>query len=192
MKTLPAVTETQVRTLGREDPLDNRNSNPLQCSRLEFCGLKSLVGYSPRGRKASDRTERLTLEGPRVERFSEPGLAGPGKAQVRGGWRSAGRFVQMPEARAETRFGGKGEPGSAPAAHPSPRQLGGQEGGHREPRVPARGYGVQTPSRPPSAGPRVPPGKRRGRGGGGRALESRGGLREGTCGPQPGWEPASP
>ena len=33
--------------------------NPLQCSSGESHGQKSLVGYSPQGRKESDTTERL-------------------------------------------------------------------------------------------------------------------------------------
>ena len=35
VKTLPAVPETRVRSLGREDPPGEGNGNPLQYSRLE-------------------------------------------------------------------------------------------------------------------------------------------------------------
>ena len=129
------------------------------------------MGYSPWGRRASDRTERLTLEGPRVECFSEPGLARPGRARARGGWRSAGRYARLPEARAETRFWGGGQRGTRllSSCAPQPHTAGRTGGGHPEPRVPARGYRVQTPSRPPSAGPRY--------------LLERGGEREEAGGP---------
>ena len=40
--------ETQVQSLGWEDPLEKVDSNPLQYSCLEkFHGQRSLVGYSP-------------------------------------------------------------------------------------------------------------------------------------------------
>ena len=35
LKHLPGMQETWVRSLGREDPLENENGNPLQYSRLE-------------------------------------------------------------------------------------------------------------------------------------------------------------
>ena len=47
-----------VSSLGREGSPGERNGNPLQHSCLENPhGQRSLVGYSPWGRKESDRTE---------------------------------------------------------------------------------------------------------------------------------------
>ena len=60
LKRLPAMRETWVRSLGREDSPGEGNGNPLQYSCLENPhGQRSLVGYSPRGCKESDRTEQL-------------------------------------------------------------------------------------------------------------------------------------
>ena len=57
MGNLPAMQETQVLSLGQEDPLER--------GRLflpgEFHGQRRLVGYSPWGNKESDMTEQLTL-----------------------------------------------------------------------------------------------------------------------------------
>ena len=47
VKHLPAMQKTWVRSLGQEDPLE------------KFHGWKSLVGYSPWGRKESGTTEQL-------------------------------------------------------------------------------------------------------------------------------------
>ena len=107
-----------------------------------------------------------------MERFSEPGLSRSGRARARGGWRSAGRFARLPEAPAETRFWGRGQRGTSvlSSCAPHPQTAGRTGGGHPKPRVPARGYRVQTPSRPPSAGPRY--------------LLERGGEREEAVGPQ--------
>ena len=56
---LSGAQDTQVRSLGREDIPWRRKwqSTPVFLPG-EFCGLKSLVGYSPRSRKESDMTER--------------------------------------------------------------------------------------------------------------------------------------
>ena len=50
VKNLPAMQETQVRSLGREDPLQEgmETHSPFQ---------KSLAGCSPRGHEESDTTE---------------------------------------------------------------------------------------------------------------------------------------
>ena len=54
IKNLPAMQETQVRSLSWEDPLEKGNGCPLQYSCLLFCPLqKSLMGYSPWGHKES-------------------------------------------------------------------------------------------------------------------------------------------
>ena len=57
VKNLPAMWETQVRSLGREDPLE-KGMLPTPVFLLgEFHGQRSLAGYSPWGRKESDTTE---------------------------------------------------------------------------------------------------------------------------------------
>ena len=58
VKNLPPVQETWVRSLGQEDPLEKEMVVFLPG---EFHGQRSLAGYSPWGRKESDKTERLTL-----------------------------------------------------------------------------------------------------------------------------------
>ena len=58
VKNLPAIWETWVRSLGWDDSPGERNSYPLQYSYLENSMDR---GYSPWGRKESDRTERLIL-----------------------------------------------------------------------------------------------------------------------------------
>ena len=45
VKNLPAIWETQVRSLGWEDPLEKGNGYPLQYSCLENSVDRSLVGY---------------------------------------------------------------------------------------------------------------------------------------------------
>ena len=68
LKRLPPMWETQVRSLGREDPLEKEmvtHSSILawripwkeKPDRLQSTG----IGYSPRGRKESDTTEQLHL-----------------------------------------------------------------------------------------------------------------------------------
>ena len=59
VKLLPTIQETRVQSLGWEDPL-RRKWQPAQVVLLgESHGWRSLVGYSPRGRKKSDTTEQL-------------------------------------------------------------------------------------------------------------------------------------
>ena len=61
IKNLAAVQETWVRSLGWEDPLEEGTVNPLQYSCLENPrGQRSLVGYSPWGRKQLYTTEQLS------------------------------------------------------------------------------------------------------------------------------------
>ena len=63
VKHLPTVQETWVQSLGWEDPLKEGMATPLQDSCLESPqGQRSLVGYSPWGRKESDRTEQLSTQ----------------------------------------------------------------------------------------------------------------------------------
>ena len=56
-KNLPAVQETQVQSLGQEDPLKREQLPTPVFSPGEFHGQRSLAGYSPWGRKESDTTE---------------------------------------------------------------------------------------------------------------------------------------
>ena len=61
VKNLPAMWETQVRSLGREDPLE-KGMLPTPVFLLgEFHGQRSLAGCSPWGRKELAMTEWLTL-----------------------------------------------------------------------------------------------------------------------------------
>ena len=59
LKHLPRIWETQVRSLGREDPRRRKWQPTPVLLPGESHGGRSLVGYSPLGRKESDTTERL-------------------------------------------------------------------------------------------------------------------------------------
>ena len=59
LKHLPAMRETWVRSLGREDPLEKEMATYSRILAGESHGRRSLVGYSPQGRKELDTTERL-------------------------------------------------------------------------------------------------------------------------------------
>ena len=61
VKNPPAMWETCVRSLGGEDPLEERHGNPLEYSYLENPhGQRSLAGYSPWCRKKPDTIDRLS------------------------------------------------------------------------------------------------------------------------------------
>ena len=67
VKRMPAMRETQVRSLGREDPLEKEMATwkwQLTPAFLpgEAHGWRSPVGYSPRGRKEWDTTELLHFQ----------------------------------------------------------------------------------------------------------------------------------
>ena len=51
MKNLPAMWETQVRSLGQEDPLEKGMTNHSRFLPGEVHGQRSLVGYSPWGHR---------------------------------------------------------------------------------------------------------------------------------------------
>ena len=51
--------ETQVQSLGQEDPLENKMATHPVFLPGESHGQKNLVGYSPWGRKELDTTEQL-------------------------------------------------------------------------------------------------------------------------------------
>ena len=57
VKRLPAMRETQVRFLGQEDPLEKAMAIHSSTLAWKSHGQKSLIGYSPRGRKELDTTE---------------------------------------------------------------------------------------------------------------------------------------
>ena len=61
VKHLSTMRETRVRSLGQEDPLEKEMAIHSVFLPGESQGQKSLVGYSPRGRKESDTTEQLHL-----------------------------------------------------------------------------------------------------------------------------------
>ena len=56
LKHLPAMRETWVRSLGREDPLEKEMATYSRILAGESHGWRSLVGYSPQGRKELDTT----------------------------------------------------------------------------------------------------------------------------------------
>ena len=57
---LSAMQETQVSSLGQEDPLEKTMAAPPVLLLGEFHGQRSLMGYSPWGCKESDTSERLS------------------------------------------------------------------------------------------------------------------------------------
>ena len=61
VKRLPAMWETRVRSLGWDDPWRRKWQPTPVFLPGESHGWRSLVGYSPQGRKESDMTERLHL-----------------------------------------------------------------------------------------------------------------------------------
>ena len=61
VKNLPAMQETQVRSLSREDPLEKVMATHSGILAWEIPGQQSLADYSSWGGKESDTTERITL-----------------------------------------------------------------------------------------------------------------------------------
>ena len=64
VKKLPAVRETQVRSLGQEDPLEEEWQPTPVFLPGKSSGQGSLVGYSLWDHKESDRTRRLGTQNP--------------------------------------------------------------------------------------------------------------------------------
>ena len=64
-----------VRSLGREDPLEKEMATHSSILPGEFHGRRSLVGYSPRGHKESDMTERLQWFIHFSHHFKEPAFS---------------------------------------------------------------------------------------------------------------------
>ena len=58
---LPAMQETWVRSLGREDRLEKEMATHSRIFAWRIRGQRSLVGYSPLGCKESDTTEQLNF-----------------------------------------------------------------------------------------------------------------------------------
>ena len=69
VKNLPAMQETPVRFLGWEDALEKEMQPTLVLLHGESHGRRSLVGYSPWGRKELDTTEQLHFQGPSLKPF---------------------------------------------------------------------------------------------------------------------------
>ena len=59
VKRLPAKREAWVRSLGREDPLEKEMAIHSSTLAGKSHGQRSLVGYSPWGRKELDMTEQM-------------------------------------------------------------------------------------------------------------------------------------
>ena len=57
VKHLPTMPETQVQSLGQENPLEKEMATTPVLLPKKFHGQRSLVGYSPWGHKESDTTE---------------------------------------------------------------------------------------------------------------------------------------
>ena len=57
VKNLPAMQETQVQSVGSEDPLEKEMATTPVFLPGQFHGQRSLVGYSPWSCKESDTTE---------------------------------------------------------------------------------------------------------------------------------------
>ena len=57
VKNLPAVPETQVRSLGQEDPMEEEMATHSSIPAWKFHGQRSLVSYSPWGHKELNTTE---------------------------------------------------------------------------------------------------------------------------------------
>ena len=61
VKNLPAVQETQIWSLGQEDPLEKEIATNYSILAWKIQGQRRLVGYSPWGHNDLDTTEWLTL-----------------------------------------------------------------------------------------------------------------------------------
>ena len=59
VKSLPAMQETGVQSLGWDDPLEKEMATTPVLLPGKSHGWRSLIGYSPQGRKESDMTKRV-------------------------------------------------------------------------------------------------------------------------------------
>ena len=62
VKNLPAMQETQIRSLGREDPLEEETATHSSILNWRIHGQRSLVGHSPYSPKELDMTERAQTQ----------------------------------------------------------------------------------------------------------------------------------
>ena len=72
VKRLPAMRETQVQSLGWEDPLEKEMATHSSILAWRIPWTEELVGYSPWGRKESDTTEQLHFTFPGSSVSKEP------------------------------------------------------------------------------------------------------------------------
>ena len=75
VKNLPAMPETQVQSLGREDPLEEEMATCSSILAWRIPWTEELVGYGPWGLKESDMTEQLTHTCLVLAPSTLPGLA---------------------------------------------------------------------------------------------------------------------
>ena len=59
VKCLPIMWETQVRSLGQEDPLEKEMATHSSNLAWKIPWMEELVSYSPQGRQKSDMTKQL-------------------------------------------------------------------------------------------------------------------------------------
>ena len=74
IKNLPVMKETRVRFLGQEDSLEKGMAPSPVLLPGESHGQRSLAGYSPRGHKGSDTTERLHFHALEKEMATHSGV----------------------------------------------------------------------------------------------------------------------
>ena len=72
VKHLPAMQETWVQSLGQEDPLEKEMATHSSILAWRIPWMRSLVSYSPWGRKESDMTEKLHFTTPWKEIYVQP------------------------------------------------------------------------------------------------------------------------
>ena len=84
VRNLPARQEIQVGSLGQEDPLGREWLPTPVLLPGETHGQRSLMGYSPWGRKESDKTELLILSFPSSKLHQRVNQQTKGGAQRRG------------------------------------------------------------------------------------------------------------
>ena len=72
VKNLPAMQETRVQSLGREDPLEEGVATHFSILARRTHGQKGLVGYSPWGHREWDTAERLTTSTARGRYGAQP------------------------------------------------------------------------------------------------------------------------
>ena len=77
VKNLPAMQETQVRSLGRDGPRRREQQPTPGFLPAEFLGQRILKGYSPWGLKELDETERPSTQN--VKQRPEQGHRGSGQ-----------------------------------------------------------------------------------------------------------------